>query len=94
MTLDSKIQTTISEASSDPFCPLPLKIVTPVNLPAFERYLQDYPFTGTRHYLISGFRYGLTSVLEALSKTSMLVHVTFCQRSAMQTKFLKPSERR
>ena len=57
-TLDSKIQTTISEASSDPFCPLPLKIVTPVNLPAFERYLQDYPFPGTKRYLISGFRYG------------------------------------
>ena len=35
-----------------------------------------------------------TSVLEALSKTSMLIHVTFCQLSAMQTKFLKPSERR
>ena len=56
--LDFRTQTNTNAASCAPFCPLPLKIVTPIKVPALERFLRHYPCPGTRHYLISGFRYG------------------------------------
>ena len=55
---DFKTPATTRESSSDPFYPLPLKIVTPIKIPALERYLQDYPCPGTKRYIILGFRHG------------------------------------
>ena len=41
-----------------PFNPLPLRIITPINVDVLERYLQRYPCPGSREYLLAGFRHG------------------------------------
>ena len=46
------------QAATRPFCPLPVKIITPIKVPVLERYLEQYPCPGTRDYLVAGFRDG------------------------------------
>ena len=55
---DSTTRTKTPTVTEFPFKPLPIKIVSPINPDALERFLADYPCPGTRHYLVSGFRYG------------------------------------
>ena len=40
------------------FNPLPVRIVTPVNVETLARYLRDYPCPSTRDYLLRGFTHG------------------------------------
>ena len=47
-----------SEDPSLPFRPLPLGVVSPINVEVLERYLSEFPCPGTREYLVNGFRHG------------------------------------
>ena len=40
------------------FNPLPLTVVSPINVDVLERFLAGYPCPSTSRYLITGFRYG------------------------------------
>ena len=40
------------------FNPLPLTVVSPINVDVLEFFLQNYPCPSTAQYLITGFRYG------------------------------------
>ena len=40
------------------FRPLPLRIISPINVQTLGELLRDYPCPGTRDYLISGFTHG------------------------------------
>ena len=47
-----------SDDPSLPFRPLPLGVVSPINVEVLERYLSEFPCPGTREYLVNGFRHG------------------------------------
>ena len=40
------------------FNPLPLSIISPINVEVLDKFLENYPCQSTRDYLVSGFRYG------------------------------------
>ena len=46
------------QALDSHFNPLPLSVISPINVDVLERFLAGYPCPSTSRYLITGFRYG------------------------------------
>ena len=59
-TQGASAQTTTTQHHSlnQKFNPLPLSVVSPINVDVLEKFLKHYPCPGSRDYLVSGFRNG------------------------------------